>query len=73
MSLSYCSPNQNAVITEFFNGQTDEEVQTKMDERRRELEPHGATGFRRAKIGCNATCLCGSGLKFKKCCLRLAR
>jgi uncharacterized protein YecA (UPF0149 family) len=29
----------------------------------------GATLAHRAKIGRNSSCPCGSGLKFKKCCI----
>lgn len=33
----------------------------------------GMTGFRARRIGRNHRCPCGSGKKYKKCCLRLAR
>ncbi|MBN2291886.1 MAG: SEC-C domain-containing protein [Pirellulales bacterium] len=33
----------------------------------------GATKLRPRRIGCNAPCPCGSGKKYKRCCLRLAR
>lgn len=59
-------------IREFFSGDTDHEIYRKMDGRRAELEALGATNFFRTKIGRNATCPCGSGLKFKKCCLARA-
>lgn len=55
---------------EFFTAKGDADVLTAMDERRAELEKQGATDFHRTKIGRNATCPCGSGRKFKKCCIR---
>jgi uncharacterized protein YecA (UPF0149 family) len=70
---SYQSPHLNAIVTEVFTGQSNKEVLGKMDQRKQELERQGCSGFRRQKIGVNATCPCGSGLKFKKCCLRLSR
>jgi len=54
---------------EVFTGFKVADIKTKMDERRTELEAHGAQNFQRAKIGRNSPCLCGSGLKFKKCCI----
>lgn len=54
---------------EFFIGRTNAEMLQAMDERRAQLEREGASGFHRTKVGRNATCPCGSGLKFKKCCI----
>ena len=62
-----------ATQREFFNGQTDQEVIQKMEQRAREVEERGLVVVHRTKIGRNTTCPCGSGLKFKKCCLALAR
>lgn len=58
-----------ALAREFFKGSTDAEVITKMDDRLHELRGKGHTLVRRVKIGRNALCPCGSGLKFKKCCI----
>ena len=54
---------------EFFTGPSDAALHGEMDRRRRELEAEGHTFVRRTKIGRNTTCPCGSGRKFKKCCL----
>ena len=59
-------------VTEFFTGPTDASNYAAMDQRRGELEAAGAHSFTRTKIGRNSTCPCGSGLKFKKCCLHKA-
>lgn len=55
---------------EFFQGTTDAEVISKMDSRLNQLKKQGHTFVRRTKIGRNAQCPCGSGLKFKKCCIQ---
>lgn len=60
-------------VTEFFTAPTNLELYKKMDDRRDELQAQGKAVLRRTKIGRNTTCLCGSGLKFKKCCLSKAR
>jgi preprotein translocase subunit SecA len=57
-------------LREFFVGRRDKDVFSAMDRRRDEL---GATVIRRTKIGRNATCPCGSGRKFKKCCIHKAQ
>jgi uncharacterized protein YchJ len=54
---------------EFFTGQTDAELHRKMDDRRATLESSGYVFVKRTRIGRNATCPCGSGRKFKKCCI----
>lgn len=54
---------------EFFTGKSDEEVMRKMSDRLVEHEAKGFTLVRRQKVGRNATCPCGSGAKFKKCCI----
>lgn len=59
-------------VTEFFTGPTAASNFAAMDQRRAELAAQGATGFTRTSIGRNSTCPCGSGLKFKKCCLHKA-
>lgn len=57
------------IAREFFTGATDKELHARMDERLREQEGEGATLVKRTRIGRNATCPCGSGRKFKKCCM----
>lgn len=59
-------------LREFFVGDRDRDMHEKMDARRAQMESAGATNFYRTKIGRNATCPCGSGLKFKKCCISKA-
>lgn len=55
---------------EFFSGVTEEAIIKKMDERLETLKDEGHTFVRRIpKIGRNASCQCGSGKKFKKCCI----
>lgn len=57
---------------EFFKAETQAEMLAKMDARKEALERLGGTNFKRQKLGRNATCPCGSGLKFKKCCIAKA-
>ena len=54
---------------EFFVGEAAAEIARKMDARLAALKGEGHTLVRRVKIGRNAQCPCGSGLKFKKCCI----
>ncbi len=64
------SNNSNGVLVrEFFAAETEAATLAKMDLRKHELESQGHTQFTRTKIGRNAACPCGSGLKFKKCCI----
>lgn len=75
--MQSCSYQDNGVYKEameFFSGQTYKEVQDKMKSRLSELEQeYDIISMKRAKIGRNQQCPCGSGLKFKKCCLGKAR
>ncbi len=57
---------------EFVLSRYAKEANDHFDRRRAELEAEGAHGFHRGKIGRNATCPCGSGRKFKKCCINRA-
>ena len=73
---SNLAPEQLAKLAtqrEFFTGQTMREVQEKMDRRAEEVEARGLVVVHRHSVGRNSTCPCGSGRKFKKCCLPLAR
>lgn len=57
---------------EFFSFQKgrEDEAQSRMDQRLGELNrTKGETLVRRKKIGRNEPCPCGSGRKFKKCCI----
>lgn len=55
--------------TEIFTGATKADVSAQMDARRQELERLGHTFEKRTSIGRNTSCPCGSGRKYKKCCL----
>ena len=61
----------NEVQREFFEADTDKGVNALMDERLKQLEGRGRTLHRRVKIGRNDMCLCGSGRKYKRCCIYL--
>ena len=54
-------------LKEFFEAETEREIIVKMESRLKELKGH--TLIKRIKIGRNAKCPCGSGQKFKKCCI----
>lgn len=58
---------------EFFTDTNDAELQFKMENRLTELESEGHSFVRREKIGRNETCPCGSGAKFKNCCIEKIR
>lgn len=59
---------------EFFGGQTQEEIFDKMRARFKEQESEvEVMAMKREKIGRNAPCPCGSGVKFKKCCISQVR
>jgi uncharacterized protein YecA (UPF0149 family) len=57
------------IAREYFTGEKVATIKARMDERLVEQQAEGATLIKRTKIGRNATCPCGSGRKFKKCCL----
>jgi len=56
-------------LQEFFKGKTPSEILQKMDQRLTVLKEEGHTLMQRIKVGRNEPCPCGSGKKFKKCCL----
>lgn len=58
--------------TEFFIGPTSAANHAAMDHRLASLAQEGHRFHKRTKIGRNSTCPCGSGLKFKKCCINKA-
>lgn len=55
--------------TEVFTGPSARAVHEAMDARKQKIEAAGGTIIHRARIGRNVSCPCGSGLKFKKCCI----
>ena len=61
---------QAKLLQEFFDGKNEQEIKDKMDKRLVTLENEGHTLIRRVpNIGRNHPCPCGSGKKFKKCCI----
>lgn len=63
-----------AKVQEFFNGRTHAEAAEKMDNRLAELKGEvEILSVKREKIGRNYPCPCGSGKKFKKCCIDQAK
>jgi len=52
---------------EFFTAETNKKLKKQMDARLEELPDE--TLVRRVKVGRNQKCPCGSGRKFKRCCL----
>lgn len=66
------APDQS-LLREFFHG-TEYTVKQAMNNRLRALQEQGHTLVRRVeKIGRNDPCPCGSGKKFKKCCIAEVR
>ena len=61
---------QGDLLQEFFGGKTEKTLNKKMNERLGSLVAEQGHAFnRRVKIGRNDICPCGSGIKFKKCCI----
>ena len=66
-------------LQEFFTGQNIEDVRKKMDARLEELKTQGHELMRRVElddltvksISRNAPCPCGSGHKYKRCCMKV--
>lgn len=52
---------------EFFEGDNEDELNKQMDARLEQLPNERLV--RRVKVGRNDPCPCGSGRKFKKCCI----
>jgi uncharacterized protein YecA (UPF0149 family) len=61
----------DGAFVETFIGTSDRANHEAMDRRLHEVQAkiEGATMRHRAKVGRNANCPCGSGRKFKKCCI----
>lgn len=72
MQVHY-NPQTLELHREYFIAPTARENFEKMDKRDDELRAQGLVPVMRTKIGRNATCPCGSGFKFKKCCIDKAR
>lgn len=63
------APNGDKVL-EFYKAITEAKVREKADRAKQNYLTKGYTFVRRVeKIGRNDPCPCGSGKKFKKCCL----
>lgn len=56
-------------LTQIASGHTLKAVYDQLDETQRQMKPHGAEMIHRTSIGRNTSCPCGSGRKFKKCCI----
>lgn len=69
MAQTMHNPISGLDEVEIFTGPTNADVHAQMDVRRTELERLGRTFVKRTSIGRNTTCPCGSGRKYKKCCL----
>ena len=72
MAQTTVAPN-GAYHTEFFMGPTNAANHAAMDQRLATLAQEGHSFHRRTKLGRNTTCPCGSGRKFKKCCIGAAQ
>ncbi|HSV27265.1 MAG TPA: SEC-C metal-binding domain-containing protein [Sedimentisphaerales bacterium] len=75
----YDFSGQEKRMMEFFMGKTTQELKEKMDNRLSELKEKGHTLVRRVElddptvksIARNAPCPCGSGHKYKRCCMKV--
>ncbi|MEJ7831324.1 MAG: SEC-C metal-binding domain-containing protein [Nocardioides sp.] len=69
------TPQPGGQFVETFIGTTARANHEAMDRRFAEVTAkiEGATLASRSKIGRNSSCVCGSGRKFKKCCIGKAR
>lgn len=65
--------NGQVRVRQFYKGRRDADIHAQMDAEKRLIEAEGGAVTHRTKIGRNATCPCGSGRKFKKCCMSGAR
>lgn len=67
------NPMTDVTWSEYFLDEEQFSARKKMDQRAQEMAPKGFTVVKRRKIGRNDPCPCGSGNKFKKCCISSAR
>ena len=72
--IRYETPSQNFTTQEFFKGKEAAQL-AGMQAALSRIEDSGArvTNVKRVKIGRNDPCPCGSGNKFKKCCINKAQ
>jgi uncharacterized protein YecA (UPF0149 family) len=56
-------------LREFFGAEDEEAMKKKMTEMHQKALELGVTEVRQVKLGRNSPCPCGSGKKFKKCCM----
>lgn len=59
--------------SKIFTGPTKAAVLKQLDEAKVSVEARGGQELHRTSIGRNTPCPCGSGRKFKKCCLEKMR
>lgn len=64
--------NGQVRVKQVFTGPSVKAIHAAMDEREALLEAAGGQNFHRTRIGRNSSCPCGSGRKFKKCCIDTA-
>lgn len=71
--IRYEAPSANFIKQEFFKGEEAAQL-AGMQAALLKVEESGArvTNVKRVKIGRNDPCPCGSGNKFKKCCINKA-
>jgi uncharacterized protein YecA (UPF0149 family) len=65
--------NGSVRLSKVYTGTRDRDIHEAMDQDLAVLKAHGAENVRRTRIGRNTPCPCGSGRKFKKCCIPLAQ
>lgn len=63
------APDGSTMREVFAGYATKGHQQRVMDARRSELESQGYQFVKREKVGRNDSCPCGSGAKFKRCCI----
>ena len=71
MAQTTFDPVNHRLVTEIFKDVSREAVYAQMDNRFKELEKEGHQLINRTSIGRNTPCPCGSGRKYKKCCIDL--
>lgn len=72
MAVAYQNPHTLKIDHAFLIGDSNAEVRQKTAAKIDELRGAGMNIVGHGRIGRNRTCPCGSGFKFKKCCLARA-
>ena len=72
MAIAYQNPHTLKIDHAFVTAPSNAELRTKVDAKMEELRGAGMNIVGHGKIGRNRPCPCGSGFKFKKCCLSRA-